>query len=85
MPSGPGTRLMDHILSDEDQRADFPPYPQGSATSAIPRTKGQWEELTKQVTASMDSGPHGWWQAWTGQDWRDVTPRPAGVDPQRYL
>jgi len=76
-------RLMDHILRDGVERVGDP-YPRGEASSAIPRNDRHWQELATQVLDRMDPGPHGWWQAWTGTAWRDVTPRPDGVSPELY-
>lgn len=76
-------RLMDHILGYDDERVGEP-CPRDDAASAVPGNDKQWQELTKQVLARMDPGPHGWWQAWTGTAWRDVTARPDGVSTELY-
>jgi len=74
-------RLMDHALSGDERLPDFPPYPQDATvvSSRVP-----WPLLVKRVLAEMPPGPHGWWQAWTGECWRDVTPRPTGVSTALY-
>lgn len=71
-------RLMDASISG------FPPFAHGEARSAVPDDDKQWKALAEQVLNRMAPGPDGWWQAWTDQGWRDVTPRPQGVSAELY-
>lgn len=77
-------RMMGYILSGDDRAEGFPPYPQDMAGSAMPRSDAQWAELTRLVQNKLAPHADAWWQAWTGQQWRDITPRPAGTDPELY-
>lgn len=78
-------RLMAYPLAGEDERvAGFPPRPQQIIDGAIPRSDAQWAETTRDVQVKFPPPAHSWWQAWTGQQWRDVTTRPAGTDPNLY-
>lgn len=71
-------RLMEQAI------AGFPPFAHGEARGKVPANAKQWEDLTAQVLAKMPPGDNGWWQAWTGKGWKDVTPRPAGVSAELY-
>lgn len=77
-------RQMAHAMSTETERADYPPYPQGETSSKVPGSEAQWTTLRDVLLKRMPPGPHGWWQGWHGGRWRDVTPRPEGVNTELY-
>ncbi|MGI5214840.1 hypothetical protein [Plantactinospora sp. CA-290183] len=77
-------RLMDHILENGSERADWPPYPRYRTDSPMPVSETQWNALRDELLDRTPPGPHGWWQGWHEGRWRDVTPRPQGVRTDLY-
>ncbi len=62
------------------------PYGSDSASCRMPANDNQWKTLARQLQGSTDmqAGPNQWWQGWTGDQWIDLTARPASVDPKLY-
>jgi len=78
-------RLLGYAMDGDSERAEgFPPYPQDFAVSNKMRTDAQWAELTRDVLAKLPQRSHAWWQAWDGEQWRDVTTRPADTAAELY-
>lgn len=69
------------LMGRPPSAADVSSYPQD-----ITRVDAQapWALVVRRMPLIMPPGPHGWWQAWTDEHWRDVTPRPVGVRTDLY-
>lgn len=77
-------RKMGFPMSTATERADYPPTPQAAWDTERPTRDIQWTRLTCLLQLKHKPGPHAWWQAWDKSRWRDVTPRPEGVDAELY-
>lgn len=70
---------------ETDSAADAP-YALCESSSSPPTAGKHWGELSRQLSASANLRPDAtqWWQGWNGGIWRDITARPAHVDPDLY-